>query len=35
MPIGENASRLVKPDWANINEHRAEWDKRWTHEIER
>jgi putative spermidine/putrescine transport system substrate-binding protein len=35
MPVGENASRLVKPDWANINEHRTEWDKRWTHEIER
>ena len=35
MPIGENADRLVKPDWTIINEHRAEWDKRWTHEIER
>jgi putative spermidine/putrescine transport system substrate-binding protein len=35
MPVGENAARLIKPDWANINEHRTEWDKRWTHEIER
>ena len=35
MPVGENATRLVKPDWKLINEHRAEWDKRWTREIER
>jgi putative spermidine/putrescine transport system substrate-binding protein len=35
MPLGENASRVVKVDWAIINEHRAEWDKRWTREIER
>jgi putative spermidine/putrescine transport system substrate-binding protein len=35
MPIGENAARVVKPDWVTINEHRAEWDKRWTREIER
>jgi putative spermidine/putrescine transport system substrate-binding protein len=35
MPIGENAARVIKPDWDIINEHRAEWDKRWTREIER
>jgi putative spermidine/putrescine transport system substrate-binding protein len=35
MPVGENAARVVKPDWTVINEHRAEWDKRWTREIER
>ena len=35
MPIGDNASRVIRPDWTVINEHRAEWDKRWTREIER
>ena len=35
MPIGENMARVVKPDWTLINAHRAEWDKRWTREIER
>ena len=34
MPIGENMARVVKPDWIAINAHRAEWDKRWTREIE-
>jgi hypothetical protein len=28
-------ARVVKPDWIAINAHRAEWDKRWTREIER
>jgi putative spermidine/putrescine transport system substrate-binding protein len=35
MPIGENAARVVTLDWTTINAKRAEWDKRWTHEIER
>ena len=35
MPSGESAARLVWPDWTVINAHRAEWDKRWTREIER
>jgi putative spermidine/putrescine transport system substrate-binding protein len=35
MPIGENAARVVTMDWITINAKRAEWDKRWTHEIER
>jgi putative spermidine/putrescine transport system substrate-binding protein len=35
MPVGDNAGRVVTVDWATINEKRAEWDKRWTHEIER
>jgi putative spermidine/putrescine transport system substrate-binding protein len=35
MPIGENAARVITLDWTTINAKRAEWDKRWTHEIER
>jgi putative spermidine/putrescine transport system substrate-binding protein len=35
MPIGENAARLVTLDWTTINAKRTEWDRRWTHEIER
>ena len=35
MPVGDNAARVVTPDWITINAKRAEWDKRWTREIER
>ena len=28
-------SKLVKPDWAVINKHRAAWTDRWNREIER
>ncbi len=35
MPAGENAAHLVALDWTTINANRADWDRRWTHEVER
>ncbi|SDO06010.1 ABC transporter substrate-binding protein [Ensifer sp. YR511] len=35
MPYGEKANQLVTADWEAINEHRDEWNKRWTREVER
>ncbi len=35
MPIGARAETLVPVDWAVINQHREEWEKRWSREIER
>lgn len=33
-PIGDGEPNLVAADWLLINEHRAEWNKRWVREIE-
>nr|WP_184491505.1 ABC transporter substrate-binding protein [Rhizobium aethiopicum] len=35
MPYGERANQLVTVDWETINEHRDDWNKRWTREVER
>jgi len=35
MPIGQRAADLIVVDWDTINQHREEWNKRWTREIER
>jgi putative spermidine/putrescine transport system substrate-binding protein len=35
MPTGENAARLAVLDWQTITNNRAEWDRRWTREVER
>ena len=34
LPIGERAAKLLTVDWDTVNQHRAEWNTRWTHEIE-
>ena len=35
MPIGKRASELIVLDWELVNKNRAEWNRRWTREIER
>lgn len=35
LPMGERAEKLIVVDWDTINANRDEWNKRWTHEIER
>lgn len=36
MPYGEdNISKLIAVDWPVINEHRSDWNARWTREVER
>lgn len=36
MPYGPDAiGQLVSVDWVTINQHRAEWNQRWTREVER
>lgn len=36
LPYGpEQVSKLIKVDWDVINEHREEWTKRWSREVER
>jgi putative spermidine/putrescine transport system substrate-binding protein len=34
-PVGARAEELIVVDWDTINQHRDEWNKRWTREIER
>ncbi|MBV8753781.1 MAG: ABC transporter substrate-binding protein [Hyphomicrobiales bacterium] len=34
-PIGKRAEELIVVDWDTINQKRAEWNKRWTREVER
>jgi putative spermidine/putrescine transport system substrate-binding protein len=34
-PVGERAAKLYTADWATINPHREEWNKRWNREVER
>lgn len=36
MPYGEDEiSKLTTVDWATINQHRSDWNARWTREVER
>ncbi len=35
LPIGQRAADLIVVDWDTINQHREEWNKRWSREIER
>src|SRR5437764_118767 len=35
LPEGEELKKLSAVDWHTINDHREEWKKRWTREIER
>ena len=35
IPYGPaQVEKLVKIDWDTVNEHREEWNRRWTREIE-
>lgn len=35
LPIGQRAADLIVIDWDTVNQHREEWNKRWTREVER
>ena len=35
LPYGDEVKQLRAIDWDVVNKHRAEWNKRWTREIER
>ena len=35
LPYGDEVKALKPIDWDVVNKNRAEWNKRWTREIER